>query len=68
MPCPLGAGMKRHAFRTAMALYDGGTLDLETAARQAGVSPNRLQRAVLRAGGSAPAQSVDSDRVTVGAD
>ncbi len=60
--------MKQHALQTAMALYEGGTLDLGTAARQAGISPDRLQRAVRRAGGSPPARSIESDRVAVSAD
>jgi hypothetical protein len=44
--------MKQHALHTAMTLYKGGTLGLETAAAQAGVSPDRLRRAVRRAGSS----------------
>ena len=33
-----GGRMQQHALQTALTLYQGGTLDLETAARQAGVS------------------------------
>ena len=51
-----------------MTLYEGGTLDLPTAATQAGVSPDRLRRAVCRAGGSVPTPDVDASRVAVGAD
>jgi hypothetical protein len=51
-----------------MTLYEGGTLDLSTAANQAGVSPDRLRRAVQRAGGSVPTPEVDAGRVAVGAD
>ncbi|MFT4910029.1 MAG: hypothetical protein ACI9TI_001197 [Natronomonas sp.] len=60
--------MHQHALRTAMTLYEGGTLDLSTAANQAGVSPDRLRRAVQRAGGSVPTPEVDAGRVAVGAD
>jgi hypothetical protein len=38
------------AFRTALTLYDAGTLTLPQAARHAGVSPVRMQSA-LRANG-----------------
>lgn len=36
--------MADHALRTAVTLYQGGTLDLETAASHAGVSTRRLAR------------------------
>lgn len=36
--------MADHALRTAVTLYEGGTLDLETAASHAGVSAPRLAR------------------------
>jgi methylphosphotriester-DNA--protein-cysteine methyltransferase len=51
-----------------MTLYEGGTLDLQTAASQAGISPDRLRRAVRRTGGSTPSVTARSDRVPVGAD
>lgn len=36
--------MTHHAFRTAVTLYAGGTLDLDAAASHAGVSRGRLAR------------------------
>jgi hypothetical protein len=60
--------MKQHALRTAVTLYEGGTLDLQTAASRAGVPPERLRRAVHRTGGSVPTGEVERDRVAVGAD
>jgi hypothetical protein len=60
--------MKQHAIRTAMTLYESGTLELETAANQAGVSVDRLRRAVRRAGGSEPTVSAEPDRVPLQAD
>lgn len=60
--------MQRQAMRTAVALYESGTLDLETAARQAGTSTDRLRYAVRRAGGSVPTASAETDRVRVRAD
>ncbi|CAI50105.1 uncharacterized protein NP_4028A [Natronomonas pharaonis DSM 2160] len=60
--------MNQHAMRTAMALYENGTLTAEAAARQAGVSVDRLKRAVRRAGGSTPSPTVDSGRPRVSAD
>ena len=60
--------MKRHALTTAVTLYQGGTLDLETAAVKAGVSPSRLRRAVERLGGPSPSPAADRERLPVGAD
>jgi len=60
--------MRQHALRTAMTLYEGGTLDLQTAANHAGIDPDRLHRAVRRAGGSAPSASAETDRIAVSAD
>jgi len=60
--------MQQHALQTAVTLYQGGTLELETAARQAGVSPERLRRAVDRVGGPSPTPSTDAERVPLGAD
>lgn len=61
--------MQQHAINTAMALYAGGTLDLETAARQAGISTERLEHAVARAG-AAPTttEPAANDRIEVAAD
>ena len=60
--------MQQHALQTALTLYQGGTLDLETAARQAGVPAERLRRAVDRVGGPTASPGVESERVSVGAD
>ncbi|WP_254840229.1 hypothetical protein [Natronomonas marina] len=60
--------MQQHALQTALTLYQGGTLDVETAARQAGISPSRLRRAVDRVGGPSPAPRADTERVSLGAD
>jgi hypothetical protein len=60
--------MKQHAMRTAMALYESGTIDLQTAANQAGVSADRLRRAVRRTGGSPPTVTPETDRVPLHAD
>jgi hypothetical protein len=60
--------MKQHALQTAMTLYEGNTLDIQTAASQAGVSPERLRRAVRRTGSTVPTPSAETGRVTVSAD
>ena len=60
--------MQQHALQTALTLYQSGTLDLETAARHAGVPAERLRRAVDRVGGPAASPEVESARVPVGAD
>ncbi|MEF8808878.1 hypothetical protein [Natronomonas sp.] len=60
--------MKQHALRTAMTLYQGGTLNLDTAARRAGVSPDRLRRAVDRLGTGAPSPTAETERTPVHAD
>ena len=61
--------MHQHAMRTAATLYTEGTLDVETAAKQAGVTPTRLELYVERCGLSASALDVDSTgRVRVAAD
>ena len=67
-PTIIRVDMKQHALQTAMALYGGGTLDLQTAADQAGVSPDRLRRAVHRAGISRSATGATTERITVTAD
>ncbi|WP_254822833.1 hypothetical protein [Haloglomus halophilum] len=60
--------MHQHAVRTAMALYTGGTLDLETAARQAGVSTDRIERAARRLGATPSARTTSRERLNVSAD
>ena len=60
--------MRQHALRTALTLYEGGTLDLETAASQAGVSPDRLRLALRRAGGAPTDTETETERVPVCAD
>lgn len=60
--------MKQHALQTAITLYQGGTLDVETAAKKAGISPERLQRAVERAGGTLRRPASSPERISVGAD
>lgn len=46
--------MTSNALRTAVSLYDGGTLGLGQAARAAGVRPDRM-RTYLRRYGTEPA-------------
>lgn len=58
--------MQQHALRTAMTLYRDGTLDLETAARTAGISTDRLEYAVARTGRSL--ERSDRERVLLNAD
>ena len=60
--------MQQHALQTAITLYQGGTLDVETAAKKAGISPERLQRAVERAGGALETPTGSPKRLSVGAD
>ena len=60
--------MKQHALRTAMTLYEDGTLDLSTAANQAGIPAERLRRAVRRTGESPPTATAETDRVSLYAD
>ena len=60
--------MQQHALRTALTLYQRSTIDVETAARTAGVDPARLQRAVDRVGGRSRPSTADVERVPVGAD
>jgi len=60
--------MQQHALQTAITLYQGGTLDVETAAKKAGISPDRLQRAVERAGGTLATPATEPERVSVRAD
>lgn len=62
--------MHQHAMRTAVTLYAEGTLDVETAAKQAGVAPTRLEHYVERCG--LPVSALDAEspagRVRVAAD
>ncbi len=55
-----------------MTLYRSGTLDLETAAVQAGTTPERLRVAVARQEGTAvstaPETRDDGERILLGAD
>ena len=60
--------MQQHALRTALTLYADGTLSLETAARRAGVAPDRLRRAAARCGRDRDPTVTETERVTVGAD
>jgi hypothetical protein len=60
--------MQQNALRTALTLYQGGTLNLEPAARTAGVDPARLRRAVDRVGGRTHTPPAEVDRLPVGAD
>ena len=60
--------MHQHAVRTAMALYTGGTIDLKTAARQAGVSTDRIERATRRLGRTRTTANAGNDRLSVSAD
>lgn len=60
--------MKQHALQTAITLYQGGTLDVETAAKKAGVTPARLKRAVERAGGTLASPSSGPERYSLRAD
>ena len=62
--------MQQHALRTALTLYADGTLSLETAARRAGVAPDRLRRAAARRGRDRDRDSTvtETERVAVGAD
>ncbi len=54
--------MPDHALRTAVTLYEGGTLDLETAASHAGVSTGRLARRAAAAAVPVPDSSAGEDR------
>ena len=46
--------MHQHAVQTAIALCESGTLTLDQAARQAGTSPERLQRTLRSYGVTLP--------------
>lgn len=62
--------MHRHAMRTAVTLYAEGTLDVETASKQAGVAPARLEHYLEQCGLSVSALDAESPagRVRVAAD
>lgn len=63
--------MTQHALRTALTLYQDGTLDLQTAASQAGVSAESLERALARTGRPVEARADperELERVSIGAD
>lgn len=57
--------MTLQSVRTALALYDGGTIDLETAARRAGVSPARLERSARRLSVPVPEETDEPTRERV---
>jgi hypothetical protein len=54
--------MHQHAVRTAATLYSEGTLTLNEAATQAGVTPAGLQRFVARFGLPAVSQSTETPK------
>lgn len=60
--------MKQHTLQTALTLYQSGTQDLETAARQAGISQDRLLRAAERLGHTISSSATDPERVSMQAD
>jgi hypothetical protein len=61
--------MHQHAVRTAATLYSEGSLTLDAAAKQAGVTPTRLERFVQRFGlPTAPHTAETRDTVRVAAD
>jgi len=61
--------MHQHAMRTAATLYVEGTWDVETAARQAGVTPTELEHYVERCGLAVSAlDAASTGRVRVAAD
>ena len=62
--------MHQHAMRTAVTLYTEGTLDVETAAKQAGVTATRLEHYVERRGLTVSGLEADAPtgRVQVAAD
>lgn len=64
--------MQRHALRTALTLYQDGTLDLRTAATRAGVPVESLERALARTGRTVELRETGSEReperVSIGAD
>lgn len=61
--------MTSQAMRTALSLYSGGTLDLQTAARRAGVAPKELARTARRLRVPVDeSSSTERERVRLGAD
>lgn len=61
--------MTNQPVRTALALYSGGTLDLESAARRAGVPPDQLARTARRLRVPVPERSrSERERLRLGAD
>jgi hypothetical protein len=65
----LNPHMHQHAMRTAATLYAEGTWDVETAARQAGVTPTELKHVVERYGLTTTELEFESTgRVRVAAD
>jgi hypothetical protein len=60
--------MHQHAVRTAATLYSEGSLTLDAAAKQAGVTPTQMERFVQRAGLPTPATAETRETVRVAAD
>lgn len=62
--------MTHQSIRTALALYQGGTIDAETAARKAGVTPAQLERSARHLSVPTPETTSrrEAERVQVGAD
>jgi len=58
--------MRQHAVRTAMTLYQGGTLSLESAADYAGLEEGAMRRRLERRGFDVP--TGEPERVPVAAD
>ena len=61
--------MHQHAVRTAATLYSEGSLTLDAAAKQAGITPTRMERFVSRFGLPTTEQAHETrDTVRVAAD
>jgi hypothetical protein len=61
--------MHQHAVRTAATLYSEGSLTLDSAAKQAGVTPTRLEWFVQRFGLPTASHTTETrDTVRVAAD
>ena len=65
----MGRRMHQHAVRTAATLYSEGSLTLDAAAKQAGVTPTRMERFVRRFGVTPPTTTTEpTETVRVAAD
>ncbi len=60
--------MSQLARRTAISLYQDGTLNLQTAARLAGLTPDDLKLALHRRGTTPTTAPKSPDRIKLGAD